>query len=191
MPNELRIGLLAAGAIVIIVAVALGRLKAPAALRLVAALAGAGLMLWAAAPWLIPTAHPRAPPARAGAAVAPAAGAVAPSPDLVQSASAAILGCPSSTAPAVPDGARASQEQMLAASTAFKAYDAATVAYTRCVDTAVDGLAGKYAGAASADEIRDLKVFGKSAHNTAVDQEQAVADRLNEQVRIYKGKHRG
>jgi hypothetical protein len=191
MPNELRIGLLAAGAIVIIVAVALGRLKTPAALRLVAALAGAGLMLWAAAPWLIPTAHPRAPPAPPAAAVAPAPGAVAPSPDLVQSASAAILACPSGTAPAVPDGARASRQQMLAASTAFKAYDAATVAYARCIDAAVDGLAGSSAGAPSADEIRALKVFGRSAHNTAVDQEQGVADRLNEQVRIYKDKHRG
>jgi hypothetical protein len=91
----------------------------------------------------------------------------------------------------MPDGARASREQMVEATSAFKAYDTATVAYTHCVDAAVERLAGQYAGVASAADIQNLKAFGISAHNTAVDQEQALADRLNEQVRIYKGKHRG
>ena len=74
----------------------------------------------------------------------------------------------------MPDGARASREQMLEATNAFKAYDAATVAYTHCVDAAVDQLSGQYAGVASAADIQNLKVFGTSAHNTAVDQEQAA-----------------
>jgi hypothetical protein len=65
------------------------------------------------------------------------------------------------------------------------------VAYAHCVDAAVERLAGQYAGVASAADIQNLKAFGISAHNTAVDQEQALADRLNEQLRIYKGKHRG
>jgi len=36
-----------------------------------------------------------------------------------------------------------------------------------------------------------LKTLHNGAHNTAVDQEQAVADQLNEQVRVFKAKHPG
>jgi hypothetical protein len=32
-------------------------------------------------------------------------------------------------------------------------------------------------------------VFGDSAHNTAIDQEQALADKFNAQVRLYRSRH--
>ena len=191
MPNELRIALLAAGIIAIVAALALGRFRTPAVVRVMVALAGVGLVLWAATPWLI---RPEPPPVPAPAPPAPpvASSAAAPATvDLAQSINAAILACPPTTEPPMPDGARASREQMVEATSAFKAYDTATVAYTHCVDAAVERLAGQYAGVASAADIQNLKAFGISAHNTAVDQEQALADRLNEQVRIFKGKHRG
>jgi hypothetical protein len=194
MPNELRIALLAAGIIAIVAALALGRFRTPAVVRVVVALAGVGLLLWAATPWLIRPEAPPVPPAAPAAPPAPpvASTAAAPAPvDLAQSINAAIRACPPTTEPPMPDGARASREQMVEATSAFKAYDTATVAYTNCVDAAVDRLAGQYAGVASAADIQNLKAFGISAHNTAVDQEQALADRLNEQVRIFKGKHRG
>jgi 4-amino-4-deoxy-L-arabinose transferase-like glycosyltransferase len=191
MPNELRIALLAAGIIAIVAALLLGRFRTPAVVRVVVALAGVGLLLWAATPWLIrPEPPPVPPPAPSAPPVASSAAAPA-TVDLTQSINAAILACPPTTEPAMPDGARASREQMVEATSAFKAYDTATVAYTHCVDAAVERLAGQYAGVASAADIQNLKAFGISAHNTAVDQEQALADRLNEQVRIYKGKHRG
>jgi hypothetical protein len=195
MPNELRIALLAAGIITVVAALLLGRFRTPAVVRVVVALAGVGLLLWAATPWLIrpepPPVPPPAPPAPAAPPVAPTTTA-APAPvDLAQSINAAIHACPPTSEPPMPDGARASREQMVEATSAFKAYDTATVTYTHCVDAAVDRLAGQYAGVASAADIQNLKAFGISAHNTAVDQEQALADRLNEQVRIYKGKHRG
>jgi hypothetical protein len=191
MPNELRIALLAAGIIAIVATLALGRFRTPAVVRVMVALAGVGLVLWAATPWLI---RPEPPPVPAPAPPAPpvASSAAAPATvDLAQSINAAIRTCPPTTEPDMPDGARASREQMVEATSAFKAYDTATVAYTHCVDAAVERLAGQYAGVASAADIQNLKAFGISAHNTAVDQEQALADRLNEQVRIYKGKHRG
>jgi hypothetical protein len=43
----------------------------------------------------------------------------------------------------------------------------------------------------SAEELQMLKTLHNGAHNTAVDQEQAVADQLNEQVRVFKAKHPG
>jgi hypothetical protein len=192
MPNELRIALLAAGIIAIVAALLLGRFRTPAVVRVVVALAGVGLLLWAATPWLIrPEPPPVPPPAPAAPPVASTAAAPPATVDLAQSINAAIRACPATTEPPMPDGARASREQMVEATSAFKAYDTATVAYTHCVDAAVERLAGQYAGAASAVDIQNLKAFGISAHNTAVDQEQALADRLNEQVRIFKGKHRG
>ncbi len=191
MPNELRIALLAAGIIAIVAALLLGRFRTPAVVRVVVALAGVGLLLWAATPWLIrPEPPPVPPPAPSAPPVASSVAAPA-TVDLAQSINAAILACPPTTEPAMPDGARASREQMVEATSAFKAYDTATVAYAHCVDAAVERLAGQYAGVASAADIQNLKAFGISAHNTAVDQEQALADRLNEQLRIYKGKHRG
>jgi len=191
MPNELRIALLAAGIIAIVAALLLGRFRTPAVVRVVVALAGVGLLLWAATPWLIrPEPAPVPPPAPSAPPVASSVAAPA-TVDLAQSINAAILACPPTTEPAMPDGARASREQMVEATSAFKAYDTATVAYAHCVDAAVERLAGQYAGVASAADIQNLKAFGISAHNTAVDQEQALADRLNEQLRIYKGKHRG
>jgi len=192
MPNELRIALLAAGIIAIVAALLLGRFRTPAVVRVVVALAGVGLLLWAATPWLIrPEPPPVPPPAPAAPPVASTAAAPPATVDLAQSINAAILACPPTTEPPMPDGARASREQMVEATSTFKAYDTATVAYTHCVDAAVERLAGQYAGVASAADIQQLKAFGISAHNTAVDQEQALADRLNEQVRIFKGKHRG
>jgi len=191
MPNELRIALLAAGIIAVVAALLLGRFRTPAVVRLVVALAGAGLLLWAATPWLIRPEPPPVPPPAPPAPPVASTVAAPPPVDLAQSINAAILACPPTTEPPMPDGARASREQMVEATSAFKAYDTATAAYTHCVDAAVDRLAGQYAGAASAADIQNLKAFGISAHNTAVDQEQALADRLNEQVRIFKGKHRG
>lgn len=194
MPNELRIALLAAGIIAVVAALLLGRFRTPAVVRVVMALAGVGLLLWAAAPWLIRPEPPPVPPPAPAAPPAPPVASTAAAPatvDLAQSINAAILACPPTTEPPMPDGARASREQMVEATSAFKAYDTATVAYTHCVDAAVERLAGQYAGVASAADIQNLKAFGISAHNTAVDQEQALADRLNEQVRIFKGKHRG
>lgn len=191
MPNELRIALLAAGIIAIVAALLLGRFRTPAVVRVMVALAGVGLVLWAATPWLIrPEPAPVPPPAPSAPPVASSVAAPA-TVDLAQSINAAILACPPTTEPPMPDGARASREQMVEATSAFKAYDTATVAYAHCVDAAVERLAGQYAGVASAADIQNLKAFGISAHNTAVDQEQALADRLNEQLRIYKGKHRG
>jgi len=51
--------------------------------------------------------------------------------------SSALQACPVSTAPAVPDGATASAEQMAAAHSAFQSYDAAINSYAKCVDSAV------------------------------------------------------
>ena len=91
--------------------------------------------------------------------------------------------------PPVPDGATASIEEMTAARAAFQAYDAATNSYVHCVDATIERLLRQYAGAASEDQVHSLQAFGRGAHDTAIDQEQSVADQFNLQIRAYKAQH--
>jgi len=124
------------------------------------------------------------------AAPAVAAPVVAPTqPDNpIQVATAALEKCTLGTAPAIPDAATATLEQMQAARSAFQAYDAATNAHSKCVDDAI-AAANRQFPDASDDERRALRALGDEAHDTAIDQEQRVADQLNEQVRAFKAKH--
>jgi hypothetical protein len=111
--------------------------------------------------------------------------------DLVQIATTALEACPVSTAPAIPDGAKASTAQMAAAHSAFQAYDAATNTYTHCVDATVDRIAAQYKGKVPESDLESLAAFAARVHNTTIDQEQAVADQFNTQVRAFKAKHPG
>jgi hypothetical protein len=77
---------------------------------------------------------------------------------------------------------------MEAARAAFVAYDTTTKTYVQCVDEAVDQAIKQFPDASTA--VQDsVKMLGDMAHNTAINQEQAVADQLNAQVRAFKAKH--
>jgi hypothetical protein len=190
LPAHTSIVVLIAGIILLLLALLadalklLGRDTSPStrgAVRVVLGIAGAVLLGWAALSLGARPPPPSAPSAAATSAV--------PATDLVQSASALIAKCPLPVAPQVPDAATASLAQMQAAAQAFKAYDAGTVAYTQCVDAAVDQLHHQSAATASAAELKQLEDFGTAAHNTVIDQEQSLADKLNTQVRLYKSQH--
>lgn len=163
------------------------------ALQGVLAGAGVALVVWAAWPYLAPhgrarTALSTAAPSTAVLSTATPTAPKGPQIDAVALASLRLAACPLAAAPQVPDGSTASREQMSAARTAFQNYDAATNGYAKCVDSAVQRLAGELKGKASTDEVQRLEQFGRSARNTAIDQEQAVADRLNGQIRAFKAR---
>ena len=185
---DLRTGALALGALLVLAAVFLPYLagavrnRSGSWARVVAGIVGAALLGWG----LMSSRGSRSP-SQPGPAVT---SNTAPSPvDLVDVASVALQDCPRATAPAVPNGAAASREQMAAARSAFQAYDTANNSYVRCVDATVERIARQYAGVASQEELRSLKAVGLGAHNTAIDQEQAIADQFNAQIRAYKSKH--
>jgi hypothetical protein len=191
MPVELlRVGVFAAGVILVVTAALGGRVLAGAGgrpllrtLRAGLAVGGIVLMAWTALPYLARQAAPRTTPAPTMAASAD----VSPA-DLMAQASSQLAACPIATAPTVPDGATATLEQMRAARAAFQSYDAATNTYVRCVDSTVDRLNRQFKGVES-DAQKRLQTLGTSAHNTAIDQEQALADRFNTQIRTFKGRH--
>jgi len=147
------------------------------------AVGGIALILWAFKSHLPVS---RAPPGPSPAEHAPAALSAR---DLVGVAGTALEACPLPTAPSVPDSTRASLDDMKAARAAFAAYDAATNAYAQCVDSAIARTARQYAGVASESDLRSLNEFGARAHNAAIDQEKAIVDQFNAQVRDYQKKH--
>ena len=109
--------------------------------------------------------------------------------DLVDAASIALQDCARAVPPSIPDGTRATRAEMTAARSAFQAYDTATNTYTHCVDTAIEHIANQYATVASPSELKSLKAFGRGAHDTAIDQEQSVADQFNTQIHTYRARH--
>lgn len=186
--TEFAIGALALGALLVLIGLVAPRLRGAArsgrtaAWSLAAGVAGAALLGWG----LISALGSRSP----SRAAPPSASTPAASPaDLVEVASAALRACPRAQAPAVPDGATASREAMSAATAAFNSFDSATNSYVHCVDVTIARIASQYAGVASQDDLHALKEFGTVAHNTAIDQENAVAEQLNAQIRTYKAQH--
>jgi len=184
---EFGIGALALGALLVLIGL-LARLRAgvpggrTATWSVAAGVAGAALLGWG----LISALGSRSP---SRAAPPPVSAPTSSPADLVEVASAALRACPRAQVPAVPDGATASREAMAAATAAFKSYDSATNSYVHCVDVTIERIANQYAGVASQDDLHALKEFGTVAHNTAIDQENAVADQFNTQIRTYKAQH--
>jgi hypothetical protein len=189
MSFELRIGALVLAALLLLAALfgarVLGnalRTRSGTQIRVALAVAGAALTVWALASYI---GGQHQPPPQLAAASEP----LPPSVDLVGSASSAVADCPQASAPSLPDGATATLKEMTTARTAFQAYDGATNSYLHCIDSAIDRITKQFAGVASQDDLHSLKAFGDRAHDTAVDQEQAVADQFNSQIRTYKAKH--
>jgi hypothetical protein len=147
--------------------------------RIVIALVGVVLL---AAPYLYRASHVAGGPAQSAAAPPPPPPPKPNNPLVV--ATAAIEKCPLGVAPTIPEAATATREQMLAARKEFQAYDEVTKAYAKCVDDAVEQVGKQFPDASAT-----LQEFAATAHNTAINQEQAVADELNAQVRAYKAKH--
>jgi hypothetical protein len=91
--------------------------------------------------------------------------------------------CAFPKAPAsIPDGKTASEAEMVAAMTAFKAYNDEVAEFGKCLDQETKD---KSAGTA---QLMQLKTMQTKKLNTAVDELQAKAKLFNEQVRIFKSR---
>jgi len=76
----------------------------------------------------------------------------------------------------LPDGATASKQQMLNAMNTLKEYNGDVSVYLKCLDF-------------ETRENRMTADVSTLKHNAAVMQLQAIADKFNQQVRIFKSKH--
>src|SRR5262245_52475286 len=90
----------------------------------------------------------------------------------------AAAACEPPTPVAIPDGATATRDQMLAAQAQVKAYQAAMNEFVACIDSESDAQ-GEQAPA----EFKSLMV---ERHNTAVAEMEGVANAFNEALRAFR-----
>jgi hypothetical protein len=89
----------------------------------------------------------------------------------------------------IPDGASATKEEMMDAKNAVTQYNKDINAYVSCIklehETAVTNAGDKI----TPEQKAQMDKIAVQKNNAAVDQLQSVADRFNEQVRIFKAKN--
>ena len=89
----------------------------------------------------------------------------------------------------IPDGNTATMQEMLDGKNAVTQYNKDINAYVACIklehETAVTTAGDKL----TPQQKADMEKIEVQKNNAAVDQLQSVADRFNEQIRIYKTKH--
>ncbi|HXW75759.1 MAG TPA: hypothetical protein VEK10_13185 [Steroidobacteraceae bacterium] len=97
--------------------------------------------------------------------------------------------CTYPTAPAkLPDGATATLDEMLAGQKTVKEYDTAIKAYVDCIDKELDQKIASAGDKLKPEQKADMQKVEAQKHNAAIDQLQGVADRFNEQVKVFKAR---
>ena len=105
------------------------------------------------------------------------------------SAGAAYADCPYPAAPdKLPDGATATMQDMLAGQKAVGEYNTAMTDYMACIDKEVKDAIGKAGDQIKPEQKADMQRIANQKHDAALDQLRSVADRFNEQVKVFKAK---
>ncbi|HEY6483276.1 MAG TPA: hypothetical protein VIY54_07100 [Steroidobacteraceae bacterium] len=92
----------------------------------------------------------------------------------------------------LPDGNTATLQEMVAAQKTVKDYDKAINAYLACIQLEKDAAASKAGDKPTPEQKKALDDMSRveiQKHNAAVDQDQSVAARFNEQVKAFKAKN--
>lgn len=89
----------------------------------------------------------------------------------------------------IPDGNTASLSDMVAVKKQVSDYDAAIGVYLDCIKQEHEDAVAKGGDKLTDKQKQDLDHMETSRHNAAVAQLQSIADRFNEQVRVYKAKN--
>ena len=89
----------------------------------------------------------------------------------------------------IPDGNTATLDDMVTAQKAIKEYDRAINAYVACIKLEHDTAVASGGDKLTDQQKADMERVEVQKHNAAIDQLQSVADRFNEQVRVFKAKN--
>jgi hypothetical protein len=87
-----------------------------------------------------------------------------------------------------PNGAKATQEEMVAAMKATRQFDADVKAYQTCLDAETENLLNALGDKATAEDIKRVKDKQALKANAAYEDAAKVAAAFNEQLRAYKAK---
>ncbi len=86
----------------------------------------------------------------------------------------------------VPDGSTATFEEMAAGQKAVQQFNNDIDAYNTCLDLELETI--EKSGTYDEDRLAELRAMQAKKNNAAVDEVQALADRFNEQLRIFKAR---
>ena len=101
----------------------------------------------------------------------------------------AYAACTYPTAPdSIPDGNSATLDQMVAAQKAVREFDTAINAYTACLKLEHDAALSK-GDQLTDDQKKDLERMQVQKHNAAVEADEALAARFNDQLKAFKTKN--
>lgn len=89
----------------------------------------------------------------------------------------------------LPDGATATLEQMVAAQKAVKQFDQEITAYTSCIKLEHDATMSKEGEKLTEEQKAEMSRVQVQKHNAAVEEDEALAARFNEQVKAFKAKN--
>lgn len=102
---------------------------------------------------------------------------------------AAQADCIYPKAPAsMPDGASATEQQMLDGMKAVKEYNKEVTAYLSCLDMEMQSRIDAAGAEAPADQVAQIRAITAKRHNAAVEELEAHAARFNEQVKAFKAR---
>ena len=79
---------------------------------------------------------------------------------------------------------------MLAGQKAVKDYDKAINDYVACIDKELEDAIAKGGDQLKPEQKTEMQKMEAQKHNAAVDQLQSVADRFNEQIKVFKASDR-
>ena len=95
----------------------------------------------------------------------------------------------------IPDGNTATLEQMVAAQKAVKQFDSDINAYTSCLKLENDSALAQVDQSQDdakkkEDQKKELERVQVQKHNAAVEADEALATRFNEQLKVFKAKNK-
>jgi len=92
----------------------------------------------------------------------------------------------------LPDGATATRDDMLAGKKLVTAFDQAIGEYNTCLQKEADEAIGKLAADDKERESKknDIQKMADQKHNAAVEADEQIATRFNEQLRAYNAKQK-
>jgi hypothetical protein len=90
----------------------------------------------------------------------------------------------------LPDGATATQDEMVAGMKAIKEYNANVTTYLSCLETEMNTRIEAAGPDAPPEQLEQIKAIHTKRHNAAVEELEANATRFNEQVKVYKGREK-
>lgn len=106
-------------------------------------------------------------------------------------AAAAQAECAYPKAPAnLPDGATATQEQMVEGMKAVKEYNNSVTTYLSCLDEEMNARVEAAGPDAPAEQVEQIKAIHTKRHNAAVEELEQTASRFNEQVKTFKAREK-